>query len=698
MRVLLIDNHDSFTYNLYQLLAEVDGVAPQVITNDDMAAWRRLDLDAIDAIVVSPGPGRPERVADFGLSRLAVMRQEIPLLGVCLGYQGMSHAAGAEIVHAPEPRHGRISRIEHAGDDLFRGIPERFSVVRYHSLIVDQVPSRLRVIARTENGLPMAIRHLNQPHWGVQFHPESICTEHGRTLLANFLDLAREHNDRSRPRRVVPAGPSPVFRLLVEQLSGFPDAEQAYLRFFASQSGEFWLDSSHVVAGLSRYSIMGSAAGPHGEVLTYDLAQRTVTVRHPASGREDRHNRSIFDHLDMMLRERRIQDAGLPFEFNLGYVGYLGYELKAEAGGDSAHRAETPDAAFSFSDRALVFDHETRMCWALALAEPDTEDAAQQWIADIRQGLEPLTPAAGRAHPVFGAMEISLEPRHSSEEYAERILRCLEAIRDGEAYEICLTNMLSVRADIDPLRAYRTLRAVNPAPYAAYLNFGGVAVLSSSPERFLTIDRKGWVESKPIKGTRPRGADPDEDKRLRDSLRLAEKDQAENLMIVDLVRNDLGRTAVTGSVHVPKIFDVESYQTVHQLVSTVRARLSPDSSPVECVRAAFPGGSMTGAPKKRTMEIIDALEGGARGVYSGSLGYLSLNGSVDLSIVIRTMVARPGKVTLGVGGAIVAQSDVQDEIEETRVKAKALLAALHHELGAADRGEPPLAPAADVAV
>ncbi|MGW4213448.1 aminodeoxychorismate synthase component I [Lentzea sp. NPDC004789] len=694
MHVLLIDNYDSFTYNLYQLLAEVNDTPPQVMTNDDMEAWARLDPNAIDAIVVSPGPGRPERPADFGLSRWAVTQEEIPLLGVCLGYQGMCHAAGAEVVHAPEPRHGRVSLVEHTGDDLFRGIPETFSVVRYHSLIVDRFPEHLRVIAKTDDGLPMAVRNLDRPHWGVQFHPESICTEHGRTLMANFLELAREHG-LGRNRDVQGsafAGTGGVYRLSAELLPGFPDTEETYLRLFAGQPGEFWLDSSYVAEGLSRYSIMGAASGPHGEVLTYDLPQRTLTVFHPASGQQERHQVSIFDYLGSSLRERRIRDAGLPFEFNLGYVGYLGYELKAEAGGDAVHRSDTPDASFSFSDRALVFDHVERRCWALALATAETEDKARWWIAGMRAEVDQLHGAGGhgRSSPSPGAVQTHPELRHSFDEYAKRIMACLDAIRDGESYEICLTNMMSVQADVDPLSTYRTLRSFNPAPYAAYLNFGDFAVLSSSPERFLTIDRDGVVESKPIKGTRPRSDEPDEDTRLRDSLRFAEKDRAENLMIVDLVRNDLGRTAVTGSVHVPKIFDVESYRTVHQLVSTVRSKLSPASSPIDCIRAAFPGGSMTGAPKKRTMQIIDDLEGGARGVYSGSLGYLSLNGSVDMSIVIRTMVVQPGKVTLGVGGAIVAQSDVEEEIEETRVKARALIAALNHELSTPARGRFPM--------
>ena len=202
-------------------------------------------------------------------------------------------------------------------------------------------------------------------------------------------------------------------------------------------------------------------------------------------------------------------------------------------------------------------------------------------------------------------------------------------------------------------------------------------MLSTSPERFLRVGAGGRVESKPIKGTRPRGRDPRQDRALAAELLGSEKERAENLMIVDLVRNDLGRVAELGSVEVPELFSVETYETVHQLVSTVtRPAARPERPRCDCVRAAFPGGSMTGAPKLRTMEIIDRLEGGPRGVYTGALGYLSLTGAADLSIVIRTLVVTPREVRFGVGGAIIALADAAAEIEETRVKARALLAAL----------------------
>ena len=281
-----------------------------------------------------------------------------------------------------------------------------------------------------------------------------------------------------------------------------------------------------------------------------------------------------------------------------------------------------------------------------------------------------------RAAAERGDPPVHFRLTRSHQQYLDDIAACKQALTDGESYEICLTNKVTAEVRPDPLPLYHTLRRINPAPFSAFLRFDDVAVLSSSPERFLSVGRDRWAEAKPIKGTCRRGETPAEDVRRADELRADEKTRAENLMIADLLRNDLGVVCEVGTVHVPYLMHVESYETVHQLVSTVRGLLRDDIEPPDCIRACFPGGSMTGAPKKRTMEIIDKLEDEARGVYSGAIGYFGLSGGVDLNIVIRTIVIDGGQATLGVGGAIVMQSDAEDEYQEIVLKGRAPMQAI----------------------
>ena len=711
MRTLLIDNYDSFTYNLWHYLAELNGHPPVVIRNDD-PRWRPSDLAHFDNVVISPGPGTPYREADFGVCREVIERAEIPLLGVCLGHQGVAYVHGGTVGPAPEPRHGRLSPVEHRGDRLFAGVPSPFQVVRYHSLAVTSLPEELEATAWTPDGVLMALRHRTRPIWGLQFHPESIRTQYGHRILANFRDLTREF-PRPRPTVRISAAPAPASpavperppvpdpveaEVLVRSLPTEWHDEVAFEALFGDAEHAFWLDSGLVHEGAGRFSVMGDASGPFARVVTADVRHGTVTVAE--GGRTRTEERGFLDWLDADLRRWRTRAPSLPLEFALGWVGYLGYELKAECGGADAHRSPTPDAAMIFADRAIVFDHATATTYLLALAVGGDHAAALAWFETTTARLRAL---AGRRPGPVGSPGTAgpVRLRHDRARYLELIAACQEAIRRGETYEVCLTNMLHVAGAFDAWQCYRALRRISPATFGAYLRLGPVSVLSSSPERFLRVSADGTMESKPIKGTRPRGRTPAEDALIAKELATCEKDVAENLMIVDLVRNDLGRVAEVGSVHVAKIFDVETYATVHQLVSTVRARLRPDASAVDCVRAAFPGGSMTGAPKIRTMQIIDELEAGPRGVYSGAIGFFSLTGAADLSMVIRTAVITPDGLSYGVGGAIVALSDPAAEYEETAVKAIPLLRALGIAFPGADPGgatrEVPGGPGARVA-
>ncbi|MCF6524125.1 aminodeoxychorismate synthase component I [Streptomyces sp. JJ36] len=680
MRILLVDNYDSFTYNLAHQIAEATGHEPVVIRNNE-PHWSPGVLGDFDAVVISPGPGTPERDADFGICREIIQTGELPTLGVCLGHQGMAHWHGGRVGRAPEPRHGRLSPVVHDGTGLFDGVPSPFEVVRYHSLAVHELPAELEATAWTPDGVLMGLRHRSRPLWGVQFHPESVCSSHGHRIIRNFARLARGHRAaRPQPVTALPIGPAVAdrspgerrYEVLGQRLSTRWDDEVAFDRLFRDGPHAYWLDASRRDGARGRFSVMGDASGPLARVATADVPRRTVTVT-GADGTRTVARDAFLDWLDRDLHGLRVRTPALPCDFALGWVGYLGYELKAQCGGDAAHRSTEPDAAMVFADRAVVFDHERRETYLLALAPEGRTAAARAWLDRTTHRLGALAgvaPAAPPRPPQLGEVRL----RHDRERYLELVEECRREIAAGETYEVCLTNMAEADGSPDPWDAYRLLRRSSPAPFGAFLTHDGFSVLSTSPERFLRISADGVAESRPIKGTRPRGTTPAEDAELRAGLAADEKDRSENLMIVDLVRNDLGRCAAWGSVEAPEVFRVESYETVHQLVSTVRARLREDSSPVDCVRAAFPGGSMTGAPKLRTMQLIDRLEGGPRGVYAGAIGYFSLSGAADLSIVIRTAVLTEGKVRYGTGGAVVALSDPEAEFEETAVKAAPFLA------------------------
>jgi aminodeoxychorismate synthase component I len=387
------------------------------------------------------------------------------------------------------------------------------------------------------------------------------------------------------------------------------------------------------------------------------------------------------DPLDWLRRllPRRPDESAPKASFCGGAVGYLGYELAEQLDVHRLHGRDDlrlPDAVFLLVDRVLAFDHDTGRMSAcgIGLAEragPARERAAQA-AAEFEASLErdPICIGRAPAHATGPEEEIDASA------YAKAVDRVKEEIAAGNVYQACLTRRVDRRFSGDPWQLYRALRRLNPAPFACFLELPEVAVVGSSPERFLRVTREGVVESRPIKGTAPRGRDPLEDETRRKALAASEKDRAENLMIVDLVRNDLSRVCETGSVQVPELMAIEAYASVFQLVSTVRGRLAAGRDALDAVRAAFPPGSMTGAPKIAAMALLDELEPVRRSVYSGAVGYLDVFGGADLSVVIRTALVQQGRAHLHAGGGVVADSRPLGEYREALDKLRPLFAAL----------------------
>jgi para-aminobenzoate synthetase component 1 len=446
----------------------------------------------------------------------------------------------------------------------------------------------------------------------------------------------------------------------------FPYCEHSAQLFgvLAHQPWAAFLDSCYPYHQTGRYDIL--CANPLCTLETHGT--QTQIHRHGA-----RHH-SMADPLQLLqealgpIAEEGID--GIPFCG--GAVGYFGYDLGRRWTGMpplSRSRESLPEMAIGIYDQALVVDHQEQRSWLVGRNLSRMEQ--------LHQYLQRAWKPSDKTWPSTPYCILSKVCSNMTKaEYLEAIAQIKRYLLDGDCYQVNFAQRFSVPAEGDPWQAYQELRQRNPAPFAAYLKTPWCQVLSSSPERFLQL-RNGWVETQPIKGTAPRGADPSEDRVLAQSLKNSSKDQAENLMIVDLLRNDLGKVCAIGSVTVPELFQLESYARVHHLVSKVAGRLDQGQDALSLLRACFPGGSITGAPKLRAMQVIEALEPHRRGIYCGAIGYIGFNGNMDSNIAIRTMVHSKGTARFWSGGGIVIDSDPEAEYQETYHKAAALLDLLH---------------------
>lgn len=460
--------------------------------------------------------------------------------------------------------------------------------------------------------------------------------------------------------------------------------EPATLRavLFGEADWQIWLDAgpAPTMSNVPGRSYLGAG---RTRVVTASVDRGTVTERILSNGLSRTIESTIFEFLRHDVDSRTSVSTEDSVGFELGWVGWFGYGLGAQTVGaptaaQMERESDIPDACLIFLDRAIEFNHETQTISALSF-ESDIE-----WADEVAAAVARLAEVDGE--PSFRARDgdsrdlrvDSVAYRHTRSAYEQLIESCLEEIRAGNAYQLCLTNRIDIDFDgaPDPFDVYERLRLANPTHHGGLIIADGVSLVSSSPEVFLTVTPGGHVTTKPIKGTRPRGFTLERDAELKRELLESDKERAENLMIVDLMRNDLGRVSRVGSVAVEKLLDVETYANVHQLVSTVGGDLAPGLTVVDALEACFPAGSMTGAPKLAAMRILNRLEAGPRGIYSGAFGYLSLNGSCDLAMVIRSIVLHGTHATIGTGGGITSGSVPGEEWEETLVKSRPLLGAL----------------------
>jgi para-aminobenzoate synthetase component 1 len=464
---------------------------------------------------------------------------------------------------------------------------------------------------------------------------------------------------------------------LVEEIHNPPSTPRAF-ELFRDKPFSFFLDSGMDPQKLGRYSFMGSSP-----FLVMRSRGEEISLLSPEGERVVFGN--PFDVLGELLQEYRLDGNPTTLPFVGGAVGYLGYDLGhfiEKLPSRTVDELQLPECYLGFYDAVIVFDHLEGRAYVAATGFPERGGSrkarAGACLEELRRILAE-TPCSEDyedeyfQQPVSGP--VGLRSNFTHEGYVEAVETAREYIGAGDIFQVNLSQRFEADMPLPPYELYRRLRRINPAPFASYLNFDGVTVVSASPERFLRL-RNDLVETRPIKGTRPRGKDPTSDQKLAQELVHSAKDRAEHVMIVDLERNDLGRVCRYGTVRVSELTALEKYATVFHLTSTVEGRLRPDKGVIDLLKATFPGGSITGAPKVRAMEIIDELEPTRRSVYTGSIGYLSFDGGLDLNIVIRTILVKEGRAYFQVGGAVVYDSDPEGEYIETLDKAKALIHAL----------------------
>jgi para-aminobenzoate synthetase component 1 len=474
---------------------------------------------------------------------------------------------------------------------------------------------------------------------------------------------------------------------VIEELTNHLDAPDCYAAV-KGRPWSFFLDSGMNSDNLGRYSFIGcdpflvlQSRGDDIELISND--SRRAIRGNP------------FDVIQGLLRQYAIEPILAPVPFIGGAVGYFGYDLchfSERLPATAADDLQLPDCRVAFYDSAIAFDHVENRTYIAALGLPYTDAAhrekrARERVAELKDlvvcsdGLKQSGTYSDISR--IPAIASRLRSNFTCDEYVRAVARAIEYIAAGDIFQVNLSQRFDADLAIDPYELYLRLRGINPAPFASYLNFGDVTVAGASPERFLRLTGD-LVETRPMKGTRPRGKSAAEDESLAAELLASDKDRAENLMIVDLERNDLGKVCEYGSVRVKELCTLEKYATVFQLTSMVEGRLRAGADRIDLLKACFPGGSITGAPKVRAMEIIDELEPTRRGIYTGAVGYMGFDGAMDLNMVIRTFVIKGNKVYFHVGGGIVSDSDPQAEYQETLDKARALMAALSLQAVVAD--------------
>jgi para-aminobenzoate synthetase len=665
----------------------------------------------------------------------------LPIFGVCLGFQSLASAHGATIQQLPRPRHGIVTRVTHQNSDIFTDTG-KFYATNYHSLTVrlpSSVEGTLMPLAwdfddEVNGAIVLALRHATKPFWGVQFHPESECTttdaarrmitnwwaqadawislhhrsvshdvKHIARLLSNPARINGNEKSSSTVETIYINGTCDTIDPLHESLGGkgcrrpsllwerYAASKVAPTRLYETlrEGGDavVLLDSQDHPKG--RFSILGLVHSQSSPMLTYRVADRALRygtgsdiASFPTRTLES--IEQVWPLLQEALDNNKPDQQYLPDEIPFwgGWMGYISYEAGLETIDVNLHEScaasQAPDINMVFVYRSIVIDHQSSSAVVQTLLPND-----ESWVKEIGAKIIEISSCPKEQDSddleLKGSLQLSQILKPSELEYCAKVALCQETLAVGDSYELCLTDesKLLSPSTLDPWKLYKKLRLQNAAPYGSFLQLCGVTVVGSSPERFLQWDRQGHLEFRPIKGTVKKG--PNITRADAHAILNSSKERAENLMIVDLIRHDLSGVVGAANCHVSQLMVIEEYETVYQLVSAIEGHLPVDKSGIDVLRVSLPPGSMTGAPKKRSCEVLRDLEKRPRGVYSGILGFMDVGGAGDFSVVIRTAFRRgPNDVwRIGAGGAVTIQSDVTSEFHEMETKASSVLGAMH---------------------
>lgn len=656
--ILVVDSHGFTTRILTHQLGAV-----HVVTVAELSA---LNLADYTHVVIGHG----SETVDLAPLDIA---SELPVLAIGSASQHLAARYGHETTDEAQPVYGQPVTHWHAAQGLFAQLSNPVELISYHAWRLDHMnPEMFEIEATDDNGLVLAFRVRGTNHWGLHAEPAALQSTAGARLIENFLALA--------PTRTEPVAASSQtapqrqrYELYTRELTGELDTAATFATLQDGASAAFWLDSAAAHLGQGALTMMGTNAGKLSQTIRWDVTTNTIDL--DSAGTVERIEADVFDYLTDHAWDPA--EPGNTHGFHGGWVGYLGYEAKQAtvAGHVNRWEAPTPDAYWIRPQTFIRYDHQAHTTTLYAYHDPMLLDELETVLVwGTTKSPEPVPPSA-----VGGRWR--LEP----DEYEQRVAQIQDLLKSGRAAGICLTDTFCMdAAGLDGLELYFRLRAQNPAPYAAYLRLNtfddDIEVLSASPEKYLSIDAAGTIESKPIKGTVARSNDPQLDVDIAAQMAIDPKIQSENLMIADVLRDDLAAVTVAGSIQVPKLMAVESFATVHQLVTTVTGQLLRGISAPEALKAVFPGGSMTGAPKRVSLTVLDELETGPRGIYSGAIGWIGDNNTAECNVVIRSIVIADGQLTIGAGGAVVVDSDPAAEEQEKHLKARAQLRSIAEQL------------------